>query len=195
MTVSYVQMDAEAASLRDSQRSAVISDSRYKYSPSIAGLTDLKIAAERSVPLAHGVSLDLLARATLPTGKTSAYLGRGRFELMLDAGLSTHIGKATIWAGGARRFRSSGYETTGRDVYEVYAGMKRPIGTKSIVRIDYVRTQPEYRHQRFEQSTSVGYSRLLKSGATLDISASHYRNAYYQELQANISVRWLIQRL
>ncbi|MEP7349313.1 MAG: hypothetical protein ABI668_05085 [Sphingorhabdus sp.] len=195
MTVSYVHMDAEAASPRDPQLSREIGDSRYQSGPSTAGLTDVKIAAERSVPLARGVSLDLLARATLPTGKASTYLGRGRFELMLDAGLSTHVGTATIWAGGARRFRSQGYESTGRDVYEVYAGMKRPLGTKATVRVDYVRTQPEYRNQRFEQSTSVGLSRRLKSSATLDISASHYRNAYYKEVQTSVSLRWPIQRL
>ncbi|MEP7350083.1 MAG: hypothetical protein ABI668_09055 [Sphingorhabdus sp.] len=195
MAVSYNRTQGDPRSTVDFRPLASKTPLRPNTESVSTGLTDLKISAERSVPITRKVSLDLLARATLPTGKTSNYLGAGRFEAMLDAGLSTNVAKADIWAGVARRFRTKGFDTPGRDINEFYAGISRTINKKTDIRFDYLLAQSPYRGERAEQTISAGVSRTLKSDARLALSASKISDIYGKRTQATVSVSYPFKNL
>jgi hypothetical protein len=195
MTFSFKHIRGGPSATPEARRVDSETDAVSRPRAVTSGFTDLKISAEKSLPLAKGVSLNLLARFTLPTGRKSNYLGRGRFEAMLDAGLSRDIGKNSVWIGAARRFRSNGYQTTGRDITEIYAGASRPVGKSTTVRVDFLRAQSPYRLEKMEQSMTLGVSRALKSGATLEFSAQRYRDTYGKGSQGNVTLRWPLSRL
>lgn len=190
MTGSYVGQSDRSVARDRAPRVAIDGRTDQHGGRGAMRLTSVKIAAERAVPLGHGIKLDLLARATLPTSRTATWLGEGHTELMLDAGLRKNIGRTSVWAGGARRFRNQGFEATGRDVFETYAGMKRQMDSRTTMRVDYVRTQAEYRGDKPDQSASFEISHALKSGATLDFAATHWRGSYYKGGEAAVSLRW-----
>lgn len=153
------------------------------------GLRDLRISATRSVPLGGGVQLDLLARATLPTGKANILFGAGRKEVMLDAGLRRDFAGATVWLGGARRFRKSTLLNSGRDINEFYAGILRPIDDQSSIRLDYLLGQSEVQGGRLTSNLSLGYSRDFEGFGSLELNASSSRDAWTENKQGLLSVR------
>ena len=153
------------------------------------GLRDLRVSATRSVPLGRGVQLDLLARATLPTGRPNVLLGTGRKEAMLDAGLRRDFAGATVWLGGARRFRQSSLLYSGRDINEFYAGVLRPIDDQSSIRLDYLLGQSEVDGGRLTSNLSLGYSRDFDGFGSLELSAGRYRDAWVDNTQGLLSVR------
>lgn len=155
--------------------------------PTANGLTDVKISLERSVPLAKSVNVDLLVRATLPTGKKENYLGAGRYELLADVGLSTKMEKATIWAGVARRFRTEGYDEPGRDINELYAGIHYDLDARHALRFDYLRAQSPYAGEKNDRYLSASFIRNLASGASVQMSARQNRDIYGRDRLVMIS--------
>lgn len=155
----------------------------------LTGLRDLRVSASRSVSLGRGVQLDLLARATLPTGKPHVLLGGGKKEIMLDAGLRRDIAGATFWLGGARRFRRSSLLFSGRDINEFYAGVLRPIDDQSSVRFDYLLGQSEVVGGRATSSLSFGYTRDFDGLGSLELNATNYRDAWVESTQGLLSLK------
>ena len=153
------------------------------------GLRDLRVSATRTVGLGRGVQLDLLARATLPTGRSHVLFGAGRKEVMLDAGLRKDFNWASVWLGGARRFRAPSLLSSGRDINELYAGVMRPIDEQSSVRLDYLLGQSEVEGGRPTTSLSLGYSRDFDGFGSLELNASTFRDAYVENTQGLLSVR------
>lgn len=154
-----------------------------------AGLTDTRVSAERSFPLAGKIKLDLLARATLPTGERGTQRARGRYEMLVDAGLSARVGPADVWLGAGHRFRSAGYYTPGRDITEVYAGTELGLGGGTTVRADFVSAQSPFRGEAQEYSLSTGLSHGLSSNVTLDFTVLAYRDVYGKGVQGGLAVR------
>lgn len=189
LTASYVGQSDRHVDRDRALRATIDGRTDQRLGLAASQLTNVKIAAERAVPLGNGIKLDLLARITLPTSRTATWLREGHTELMLDAGLRKNVGRTSFWAGGARRFRNQGFEATGRDVFEAYAGVKREMGNRTTMRIDYLRTQAEYRGDRPDQSASFEISHVLKSKATLDFSVSHWRGSYYKGGEAVVSLK------
>lgn len=155
----------------------------------MTGLRDLRVSATRSIGLGRGVQLDLLARATLPTGKSDILFGAGRKEAMLDAGLRRDFAGATVWLGGARRFRKASFLYSGRDINEFYAGVLRPIDDQSSVRLDYLIGQSEIAGGRPTTNLSLGYSRDFDGFGSLELNASTFRDAWVENTQGLLSVR------
>lgn len=155
----------------------------------VTGLTDLRVSATRSIGLGRGVQLDLLARATLPTGRSHLLFGAGRKEAMLDAGLRRDIAGATVWFGGARRFRKESAFTTGRDINEFYAGIVRPLDDQSSVRLDYLLAESEYAGGRPTSSLSLGFSRDFDGLGSIELNASSFKDAWVGSKQGLVSVR------
>ena len=155
----------------------------------VSGLRDLRVSATRSVGLGRGIKLDLLARATLPTGKPHVLLGGGRTEALLDAGLRRDFAGATVWLGGARRFRKPSLMSTGRDINEFYAGVMRPVDDQSSVRLDYLLGQSEVAGGRLTRNLSFGYTRDFDGLGSIEFNASSYRDAFVESAQGLLSVR------
>lgn len=155
----------------------------------VGGLNDLRISATRSIPLGHGIQLDLLGRATLPTGKSHILFGAGRTEALLDAGLRKDFAGATVWLGGARRFRRASALTLGRDVNEFYAGVLKPIDDQSSVRVDYLLAGSEFKGGRRTSNLSLALSREVGELGSLELNASRYRDAWIESTQGLLSVR------
>lgn len=155
----------------------------------VGGLHDLRISATRSIPLPHGVQLDLLGRATLPTGKSHLLFGAGRTEALLDAGLRKDFAGLTVWLGGARRFRRASVFTLGRDVNEFYAGVLKPIDDQSSVRLDYLLAGSELQGGRRTSNLSLALSRDFGELGFLELNASRYRDSWVESTQGLLSVR------
>ena len=134
-------------------------------------------------------------RGTLPTGKTESHLGAGRFEGLVDAGLSANIGETSAWAGVARRFRTKAFDTPGRDINEFYAGLKRSMGEKTELRFDYLRAQSPWRGERNDNSISAAVSRGLRSNATLVLSANRINDIYGKRTEANVTLSYPFKKL
>ena len=195
MTLSYVHVQGDQRSNSAARRAAYRNDVRPLNRGITTGLTDMKISAERSIPLTRKVSLDLLTRLTLPTGRQSVYLGNGRVEAMTDAGISAKFKKTTLWAGGAKRFRSKGYESTGRDITEFYAGVSRELNDRTTMRVDYLRAQSAFRGEKKDQSLTFRISRNLKSGATVEFATTQYNDVFGSSTQGGVTLRWPLNRL
>lgn len=182
-------------SAAEQQRSGLASTSRRAAFYRTAGMTDLRISAERSVPLVGRFKLDLLARATLPTGTRGVQRARGRYEMLIDAGISTRVAKADVWAGTGRRFRTQGFYTTGRDIAEFYAGAERPVGRDTKVRADLLLAQSPWRGEPREYSIAGTVSREMRSGAIVDLTVQAYRDVYGKGFQAGLTMRMPMRSL
>lgn len=188
--VAYKAVRGGMPSLAEQRRSGrIVAGSKRKAIYETYGLTDTRISAERSIRLVGKVKLDLLARATMPTGQRGTVRARGRYEAMLDAGLRTKVGRADIWAGAARRFRTAGFDIPGRDINEVYAGASVPVGKRTVLRADYLRSQSPFIGSPVEKSISGGATHTLDSGIAIDFYGSHFNDAYGKGVQVGLSLR------
>ncbi|RYE70511.1 MAG: hypothetical protein EOP17_00450 [Rhizobiaceae bacterium] len=182
-------------SAAEQQRAGLASTSRRKAFYKTAGLTDLRISAERSIRLLGPFKLDLLTRATLPTGERGIQRARGRYEVLVDAGVSTRIAKTDVWAGTARRFRTTGFYTPGRDIGEFYAGAQRSVGKRTTVRADLLFAQSPWSGEPREYSIAGSLSRELNSGLSLDLSLQAYRDVYGKGFQGGLTLRMPMRSL
>lgn len=187
--VSYKIARGMTPSAAEQQRSGLTGRSRKGGTFETAGLTDMRISAERSIRLTGKTKLDLLGRATIPTGERGTQRARGRYEMLVDAGVSTKIGKADVWAGAGHRFRSRGFYTPGRDISEFYVGSELPLKGGTTVRADFLSAQSPYRGYAREYSLSGGLSHSLQSGVVLDATLLAFRDAYGKGVQGGLSVR------
>jgi len=190
MTIATANGDGLAGSDANTRRRAVQGDP-ISTQRAARGLTDVRISAERSVQIGKKISLDLLARATAPTGRVSRGLGDGRKELMLDAGLSGDVGKLSLWAGGARRLRSA-VQTgiSGRDITEIYGGASLDLGTSGEVRLDYVRGGIEYRGYPRSARYSAEYRKPLSQIHSVTAFVTQDNGAWGKDTRAGISLTW-----
>lgn len=188
--VAYRAVRGSTPSLAEQQRSGQLTlENQRKSFYELYGLTDTRVSAERSVPLPGKVSLDLLARLTLPSGQRGVDRARGRYEMMLDAGLRTRLVGADIWAGAAHRFRTEGFYVPGRDINEIYAGASRPVAEQTTLRLDYLRAQSPFIGSAQEHSISLGITHTMNSGIAFDFYSSRYNDAYGKGGQAGLSLR------
>lgn len=190
MTIATSNSDGVATQGADGRRRAYSSEAATSQRAA-RGLTDVRITAERSVQISKKISLDLLARATLPTGRVSRGLGDGRKELMLDAGLSADIGKLSVWAGGARRIRDSVHEAvSGRDINEVYAGTRLELRGSAELRLDYLRSSKEYRGYARAERFSASYQKSLSRVHALSAFVAQDNGPWGKDTRAGVTMTW-----
>lgn len=169
--------------LRDDQAIATM--------PRYAGVTDTSMTVKRSFPLGDKLALDVLMRGTLPTGDVTSGWGEGRREFMADIGGRIVLGKFSLWAGGARRYRSHAQEfVSSRDINELYVGAHWELGEDRIFRLDYLRAQSEYRGYRREQRISAEWSKPVSTHQHLKLFAIYRDDLWGRDINVGASVSW-----
>lgn len=126
------------------------------------GLGDASISATYSFPLGGGLYLDANGRIKLPTASRSKRLGTGEVDITAGADLVADVGKATLYAGGRRKFVGSSTALPLRDVWIAGAGASVRITPSVTLGGDY----------SWQQSSRIGGGDISEATASASLRLS-----------------------
>lgn len=102
-----------------------------------SGFGDVSLTLGYSAALSGSTSLDLTGRVKLPTASTAKRLGTGKTDFTIGADLVQDLGDATVYAGGARKFRGKPTGSALRDTWSFATGISYRLPGRTVIGVDY----------------------------------------------------------